>query len=464
MRCRLTEKAIAAGLCLGLLLAIGGCGGPAEAPPEFARAWGTRGSGPGQLESPEGMAADHQGNLVVADTWNHRILKFDPSGKQILAFGSLGEEPGQFQAPRAVAVDGKDNIYVADTWNHRVQKFSPEGDLLLEFGGLAVPFLGVAPTGLLNYPSGIAVDSQGQIFVTDFNLSRCQMFDPEGEFLLAWGTAGRQDGQFQIVAGVAVDKDDVVYIVDSNNARIQKFELKGILPPPPVMEAETLTREVSNGEAEVSEQALTPAWGGNAALVFKPKQLPATLTLKLEVKHSGKYEIFVSLDRGPSQGLASLSVDGEGQGRHFDGWATKRVGSEKTSFGQRSFSKGEHQLEFQVTGKNKRSEGMELTLDSLQLVSTTKERFLGKWGREGKELGQMLRPRGICFDGEGALYVADTGNHRVLKYSTTGKLLAAWGKQGEGKGEFESPHDVAGRKGAVSVLDWGNNRVESFSF
>src|SRR3990172_7146263 len=122
-----------------VLLIAGGCGEAVGPPPKFVQAWGTRGSGPGQFDSPEGMALDRKGNLLVADTWNHRILKFDSSGKQLLAFGSFGDKPGEFKAPRGLAVDKDNNIYVVDSWNNRVQKFTEQGKFLMKFGGVANP-------------------------------------------------------------------------------------------------------------------------------------------------------------------------------------------------------------------------------------------------------------------------------------------------------------------------------------
>jgi DNA-binding beta-propeller fold protein YncE len=464
MRQRPMAMMVAALLGSGLLLTLSGCGGPAEKPPRFAQAWGGRGGGPGKFEAPEGLAVDKRGNVLVADTWNHRVQKFDPAGKLLLSFGSFGDKPGQFNAPRGLAVDSANNILVVDSWNHRVQKFNSKGKFLEQFGSLAASFLGIYPTGLFNYPCGIALDSQNNIFVAEPNASRCQMFDPKGKFLLAWGTAGRQDGQFQQPTGVAVDKDDIVYVLDSDNGRVQKFALRNIIPPPPVVEAESLRPKASGGKAEVVKKELTPAWGGGAALVFRPKAAPARLEFRLKVEDSGNYEIFITLDKGPRQGIFQLEVDGQRQGRPFDAYARERAGTLRTSFGKRQLDKGEYRLAFGLVAKRGGAKGRELTLDSLQLVSTAKERFLGKWGREGKEPRQMLRPRGICFDGEGAFYVADTGNQRVLKYTPKGKLLALWGEQGDKPGEFSSPHAVAASNRDVFVADWGNHRVEKFSF
>jgi DNA-binding beta-propeller fold protein YncE len=84
-----------------------------------AARWGSRGSGPGQLRAPQGVAVDDQTGMVyVADTGNNRVQAFSPTGK------SLGLLPGHFTRPAGVSVDDHGNLYVADTGNHRIQKFT----------------------------------------------------------------------------------------------------------------------------------------------------------------------------------------------------------------------------------------------------------------------------------------------------------------------------------------------------
>jgi tripartite motif-containing protein 71 len=289
------------------------------------------------------------------------------------------------------------------------------------------------------------------------------MFDATGKYLLSWGTAGRQDDQFQNPSGIIVDREDRVHVLDSGNARVQKFEFKDIIPPPAVVEAETLPFSSKDGKAIASKQALIPAWTGGGAIVFQPKAKQGTVTLKVPVADSGTYEVFISLDRKPKQGIASLSIDGNRQGRRYDGYAPDRT-IEKTSFGVVTLKKGKHDFALAVVGKDTQSDGYELTIDSLLLVSTAKERFLGKWGKEGEEEGEMLRPRGLAFDGKDSLYVADTGNNRIQKFSLAGRYQADWGELGSKPGQFNTPYGVAARGSLVYVPDWGNNRVQKFSY
>jgi DNA-binding beta-propeller fold protein YncE len=77
--------------------------------------------------------------------------------------------------------------------------------------------------GEFNYPYGIAIDSRGDVYVSDMNNNRIQKFSPDGEFITATGLYGSGDGQFKYPYGIAVDEKGVLYVIDAFNYRIQKF-------------------------------------------------------------------------------------------------------------------------------------------------------------------------------------------------------------------------------------------------
>ena len=95
----------------------------------FLTSWSTLGSGPGQFHLPLGVAVDGSGNVFIADassdgSGTNRIQKFDVNGVFLTAWGSLGSGNGQLFLPSGVATDGSGSVYVADTYNHRIQKFA----------------------------------------------------------------------------------------------------------------------------------------------------------------------------------------------------------------------------------------------------------------------------------------------------------------------------------------------------
>jgi tripartite motif-containing protein 71 len=94
-----------------------------EQPPSFITKWGSFGKGDGQFNLPHGVALDSSDNVYVADTFTHRIQKFDSEGTFITKWGSKGEADGQFNFPTGVALDSSGNVYVTDIENNRIQKF-----------------------------------------------------------------------------------------------------------------------------------------------------------------------------------------------------------------------------------------------------------------------------------------------------------------------------------------------------
>jgi DNA-binding beta-propeller fold protein YncE len=89
---------------------------------------------------------------------------------------------------------------------------------------------------------------------------------------------------------------------------------------------------------------------------------------------------------------------------------------------------------------------------------------LGQWGEKGSAEGQLDGPAGIEFDREDNIYVVDSRNDRVQKFTGAGEFLAAWGSSGDGYGEFNRPWGITiDGNGDVYVADWGNSRVRKFS-
>ena len=183
------------------------------------------GSGEGQLNRPKGIALDESGNVYVADSNNHRIAVFSGDGKSIRQWGVQGNLQGQFQEPWDVAVDSVAGlVYVADTWNHRIQKFDLEGRFLAAWGAFGdVGGEATGPGHTFYGPRGLAVDGDGNLWVTDTGNKRVLKFDPEGVLLGQWGGAGDAPGQFLEPVGIAIDVQGNVYVADVWNHRVQKF-------------------------------------------------------------------------------------------------------------------------------------------------------------------------------------------------------------------------------------------------
>ena len=195
--------------------------------------FGSRGNAEGQFNSPWGIAVDRvRGFVYVVDSANFRVQKFDLNGEFIMQWGSFGNNDGQFYFARGVAVDQSDgSVYVVDMGNHRIQKFDTSTNvlpqLLTKWGGGLGPGHASSPqaqeAGQLRSPWGIAVDSHGDVYVSDTGNHRIQKFDREGNYITQWGGFGNGDGQFNFPYGIGVDAKSSVFVVDSGNTRVQQF-------------------------------------------------------------------------------------------------------------------------------------------------------------------------------------------------------------------------------------------------
>ena len=161
------------------------------------------------LVSPAGIALDTTNRFVyVADTQQDQVLVFDADNYKLLRrIGTGGKKhmltgPGDFSLPTNVAVDKEGNVYVTDTLNNRVESFDADGNFIGEFGKP-----GDGP-GHFARPKGIAVDCDGHIWVADEIQSRVQVFDKDGQLLIYFGQQGVYPGQFQALYGLAYDKQN----------------------------------------------------------------------------------------------------------------------------------------------------------------------------------------------------------------------------------------------------------------
>jgi tripartite motif-containing protein 71 len=193
-----------------------------DAAGDFVTTWGND----TVFDGPQDVAIAANGNVYVVNTFSDRVLVFAPNAQDpkqydpVTDWGGSGSGNGAFSLPNGVAVDRQGNVFVADTFNHRIQKFGPAGEFKGAWGSQG------GGTGQFREPTRLAVDADGNVFVADRNNHRIQKFTGSGKFLAAWGSQGSGDGQFSFPEGVAVDGKGNVFVADTGNDRIQKFALK----------------------------------------------------------------------------------------------------------------------------------------------------------------------------------------------------------------------------------------------
>ena len=217
------------------------------------------------LVSPAGLAIDNENRfLYVCDTELDQVLVYDadPPFKLLRKIGTAGKdhtltEPGQFSRPTNVAVDADGNLYVSDTFNDRVEIFDADGNFVRTFGKP-----GDGP-GYFARPKGIAIDSDGHVWVADTVQDRLQVFTPEGRLLLYMGGHGGLPGQFSTLAGLTIDrKNNRVIASEQYPGRVQIFRY--VTDGEALTEKDRRDEEAKKKSAGVKPAALATTQAGEA--------------------------------------------------------------------------------------------------------------------------------------------------------------------------------------------------------
>jgi tripartite motif-containing protein 71 len=360
---------------------------------------------------------------------------------------------GQLHAPRSIAVDSSGNVYVSDYGNNRIQKYTSAGVFITKWGS---PGSG---DGQFNKPLGITVDAAGNVYVADIVNNRIQKFSSSGVFITKWGSLGSGDGQFNYPYGVAVDTSGNVYVSDSNNRRVQKFSSSGAF----------IAKWGSPGSGDgqfTSPSGVAVDASGNVYVIDSYGRIQ-------KFSSSG---VFIMKWGSPGSGdghfmnANDLAVDAEGYVYVVDfsalhgrvqkftasGTFVTKWGSLGSWDGQFTSPSG---IDIDAVGNVYVAD---YSNNCVQRFSSTGF-FLTKWGAPSGD-GQLFSPKGIAVEASGNVYVADTGNNRIQKFSATGAFITKWGSPGSGDGQFNYPSGIAvDALGNVYVADYVDNRIQKFT-
>ncbi|MCF6256128.1 MAG: 6-bladed beta-propeller [Gammaproteobacteria bacterium] len=183
---------------------------PQEPAYTLAKTWGTLGTAPGQFNEPTGITAS--GNEVfVSDGRNHRIQVFDLDGNALRQFGTE-----QLERPMNLTI-ANGEVFVADYFADQIKVFSLAGDYRRSIGKP-----GTGP-GEFTIPGGVAVASNGDVYVAEFKTQRVQQLHADGSFVRQWGLTnevGTFGGKLRYPTDVALAKDGTLFIADGYNDRV----------------------------------------------------------------------------------------------------------------------------------------------------------------------------------------------------------------------------------------------------
>jgi DNA-binding beta-propeller fold protein YncE len=270
--------------------------------------------------------------------------------------------------PVRVALDPDGNIWVTDGRNSRFQIFAPDGTFLEawgESGSGPGHFDFVDPSMFGGYGGGsMAFDATGNLYVLDSGNYRVQKFGPDRTFLAAWGSKGTGDGQFMAPTDRAIDDEGRVYVTDEGAGRddVQVFD---------------------------SDGQFLSTWGDT--------------------------------DQGwlPQPSGVTIDADGNLWIAHFNSNRVQHHAPDGT------------------------------------LLATV--------GEYGTGPGQFLSPNDVAVDEQGRLYVADWGGSQIQVFDAAGNFLALWGEFGSEEGQLNGPNiAVPDGLGNVYVAEDGNDRVQKF--
>jgi tripartite motif-containing protein 71 len=331
-------------------------------------------------------------------------------------------------APAGIAVDSDGNVFVSDYGLDRILKFAPDGSLLTQWGGSG------SALGQFSSPFGVALDSSNTLYVADQLNNRVQRFASDGTALGAWGAPGAGANELRTPFGVAVGAGHV-YIADFGNDRVQVYGMDGslagtlgahgsgdgqFLRPAGVAVASDGTLFVSDHFNDRIER-----FGGDGRFV---SQLPTTASGPV----SGPLASFGPVATPTVLALAALPTVGT-------------LTDTPTASATLPPATPTPAASLATTPVATLSASITATPTAAALADA-----------------QLRRPEGVSVDREGNLWVADYGRDRVVKLSPDGRLLSSLGNHGSGPGEFVGPKGVAidPNSGRIYVADTGNARIQ----
>jgi len=286
-------------------------------------------------------------------------------------------------------------------------------------------------------------------------------------FILKWGTAGSENGQFLTPRGIAVDPTGNVYVADASGdtrGQIQKFDANGNF---------VARIGQNNGTAQgfISAYRITTDSSGNIYATDGAVESATNVVKKFNSSGVFQFAFGATVSSGGQfQMAAGIAVDSSGNIyvadavanviRKFSSTGTPSgtIGSGGSGDGQFSAPVGiaidsANNLYVDDSGNNR--------IQKFDSAGT----FATKWGTMGTGNGEFNAPQGVAVDSAGTVYVADTGNNRVQLFSNAGTFIEVCGSAGSGDGQFAGSADVASNTAGTFfyVVDRDNFRIQKFS-
>jgi YD repeat-containing protein len=497
---------------------------------------GKAGSGSGQFSAPYGMASEPvTGNVYVVDPGNKRVEELSPAGAFIAEFGSPGTGAGKFEAPSAVAVSSAGGIYVGDSTNHLVQEWTrpswlptssegPSKNVTSAYEYKAVETEGkqvIEPTeALASTPAGVTCGKLGELKPEELKKG-CRAltfkYDTEktgatGEKASEWGTYLGHLEKVSLIAnkpGTELMPETVVaeYAYDAKgrlraewDPRISPalkttygYDSEGHVTTvaPPLQEPWLLHYGATTTDSSTGRLlSVTRPAAASKTVLKEQDAMPVPVNTTAPTLSSTSPEIGVTVTAA-SEGKWSnspLSYSYQWEDCHLNAKSEPECstipGAVNQSYTPQARDAG-YDLVVQVTAENADGATAKLSAESKAVPMPVPTFSSISFGKAGSGAGELSEPVGIATDASGNVWVAENGNKRFSKFSSSGTFIATYGwgvsngkeelqtctsscragLAGTGNGEFSSPYGIAVNQGTgdVYVSDFVNNRVQEFS-
>ena len=421
------------------------------------------------LNTPRGVSVDINGALLIADTGNHAIRRYDPQTGMIATVAGTGRkafsgdggaaDQATLDSPHWVAADGAGNLFVADTGNGRIRRVEPRKQEISTYAG-AGPDTNIgdgdeAIKATLNFPSAVAFAPDGDLFIADsgHHLVRRVHGSKSNCISTVVGTGGRgscdegdsallgsgNSGTLRFPGGLDIDDEGNLFIADSGNQIVRRYDPQGMLVETGVAESDIKLSFPQGIMFDSEQEELFITDTANHRVLLADSMLSLSLFAGTGQRGAGQAS-------GPAQAVMLNGPLGVGIGPQGDVYIAD-------SFNNR------------ILKVDRRS-------GTTPTVSIAAGEGTSDLGDNGPAiLAQLDFPTGLAFDRAGNLFIADALHHRIRRVDAqTGVISTFAGSDLGFKGDGGPASDAKlnfpsalrfGKDGSLFIADRNNHRVRA---
>jgi DNA-binding beta-propeller fold protein YncE len=364
---------------------------------------------------------------------------------------------GQLNYPTGIATDAAGNIYVVDQNNHGIQKFNSAGTYVSTIGGTR----GSGNGQHLDSPYGIAIDAAGNIYVTDTGNRRIQVFNNAGTYIrtITW------PNYLNHPLGIAIDAAGNIYgvnpysimVVSSTGTFIRSFGSQG------------MANGYLSGPVGIAIDATGNIYVSDANRIQKFTSIGEhVLTFGSYGSQNGQFSVPLGIAIDASGKIVVCDQNNRIQIFNNDGTYVNSFGSYKAYSSPELIGIAINASgQILVTDINNGVRVIGSVPPAIARAGTLPSGTLGTlstFGSLGTGNGQLDYPYGVATDAAGNIYVADSGNNRIQKFNSDGTYVSSFGSYGTENGQFNAPRGIAiDADGNIYVADTDNNRIQMFT-